>query len=471
VAVKKVLVVGAGHVGLYAALRLSRKLKAHKVEVVVVDPSPHMTYQPFLPEAAAGNISPRHSVVPLRRELKRCRILSGHVTRIEHASKTATVQPIIGPARDVTYDHIIVAPGSVSRALPIPGLREHAVGFKTIGEAIWLRNRVLERLDVAATTADREVRRCALTFVFVGGGYAGIEALAEMEDMARDALRYYPELRQSDMRWVLVEATMRVLPEVDPDMGAYTVQQLIERGMDIRLGTRLESCVDGVIELSDGDKFTADTIVWTAGVKPHPMLDDTDLPRDERRRVTCLPTLQVVGADGVPIEGAWSAGDCASVPDLTSDKPGATCSPSAQHAVRQARRMADNIVAVLNGRTPTDYRHKHVGSVASLGLHKGVAQVYGVKLTGLSAWIMHRSYHMSRIPSLNRKVRVVMDWTLAILFKREVVALGELHQPREPFIDATTPAEPTRAEPTRAEPNRAESTPAELRPSASTRVG
>jgi NADH dehydrogenase len=437
VAVKRILVVGAGHVGLYAALRLSRKLKAREAEVIVVDPQPHMTYQPFLPEAAAGNISPRHSVVPLRRELKRCRVLSGEVTRIEHDRKVATVQPITGPEREVSYDHVIVAPGSVSRTLPIPGLRENAVGFKTIGEAIYLRNHVLERLDIAATTTDPSTRAEALTFVFVGGGYAGIEALAEMEDMARDALRYYPELQPSDMHWVLIEATMRILPEVDPDMGAYTVRQLLKRNLDIRLGTRLESCVDGLVKLSDGDSFRADTIVWTAGVKPHPMLDRTDLPRDDKHRITCLPTLQVVDAQGQVVEGAWSAGDCAAVPDLTADKPGTLCSPSAQHAVRQAVRMADNIALVLRGRPPVDYKHKHVGSVASLGLHKGVAQVYGIKLTGLAAWFMHRSYHMSRIPSLNRKVRVIVDWTLALFLKREVVALGELHQPREPFTDVT----------------------------------
>jgi len=438
-------VVGAGHVGLYAALRLSRKLHKGEAEVVVVDPSPNMTYQPFLPEAAAGNISPRHAVVPLRRELRRCRVLAGEVTRVEHARRTATVQPIIGPAREVSYDHIIVAPGSVSRTLPIPGLREHAVGFKTIGEAIYLRNHVLERLDVAAATADPGTRRCALTFVFVGGGYAGIEALAEMEDMARDALRYYPELSQSDMRWVLVEATMRILPEVDPDMGAYTVKQLLKRGLDIRLNTRLESCVDGVVRLSDGDGFAADTIVWTAGVKPHPMLDSTDLPRDDRRRVSCAATLQVVDADGGVVEGAWSAGDCAAVPDLAVaavSKPGVFCSPSAQHAVRQARRMADNIVLVLRGGQPVEYRHRHVGSVASLGLHKGVAQVYGIKLTGWVAWFMHRTYHMSRIPSFNRKVRVVVDWTLATFLKREVVSLGQLHQPREPFTSASSEVGP-----------------------------
>jgi NADH:ubiquinone reductase (H+-translocating) len=432
---KRILVVGGGHVGLYAALRMSKKLRAREAEIVVVDPQPHMTYQPFLPEAAAGNISPRHTVVPLRRELRRCVVVSGEVTRIEHARRTATVQPIIGPPREITYDHIVVVPGSVSRTLPIPGLREQAIGFKTIGEAIYLRNHVLDRLDVAAATADPETRRQALTFVFVGGGYAGIEALAEMEDMARDALRYYPELSADDMHWVLVEATQRILPEVDPDMGAYTVQQLLKRKLDIRLDTRLESCVDGVVTLSDGDTFEADTIVWTAGVKASPMLENTDLPRDGKGRVTCLATLQVVSGDRV-VDGAWSAGDCAAVPDLTGP-PGATCSPSAQHAVRQAKRLADNVRAVMRGGEPVAYRHKYAGSVASLGLHKGVAQVYGVKLKGWVAWFMHRSYHLSRIPSLNRKVRVVVDWTLALFLRREVVSLGQVHEPREPFTEVT----------------------------------
>lgn len=435
VSAQRILVVGAGHVGLYAALRLSKKLRAREAEVTVVDPQPHMTYQPFLPEAAAGNISPRHSVVPLRRELKHCKIVSGAVTRIEHGRRTATVQPIIGPPLEIEYDQVIVAPGSVSRTLPIPGLREHGIGFKTIGEAIYLRNHVLDRLDVAAATTDLETRRRALTFVFVGGGYAGIEALAEMEDMARDALKYYPELTVADMHWVLVEATQRVLPEVDRDMGAYTVQQLLKRGLDIRLDTRLESCLDGVVKLSDGDSFASDTIVWTAGVKPSPMLDDTDLPRDSRGRITCLPTLQVVDGETV-VEGAWSAGDCAAVPDLTGP-PGSFCSPSAQHAVRQAARMADNIRAVIRGKDPVPYKHKHVGSVASLGLHKGVAQVYGVKLKGPIAWFMHRTYHVSRIPSFNRKVRVVIDWTLAFFLRREVVALGQLHDPREEFTEVT----------------------------------
>jgi NADH dehydrogenase len=429
-------------------MRLSRRLKSTEAEVVLVDPQPHMTYQPFLPEAAAGNISPRHTVVPLRRELPRCEILAGEVTGVDHANRQATVQPIVGPARVVGYDQIVLVPGSVSRTLPIPGLRENAVGFKTIGEAIWLRNHVLERLDVAATTDDEATRRRALTFVFVGGGYAGIEALAEMEDMARAAMRYYRELEPSQMRWVLVEATRRILPEVGPEMGAYTADQLRRRGMDVRLETRLESCVDGVVRLSDGDSFESDTIVWTAGVKAHPLLAATDLPRDDKGRLTCRPTLQVVDPDGKVVDGAWSAGDCAAVPDLTSREPGALCSPSAQHAVRQAARLADNLRAVLRGLPPRDYKHRHVGSVASLGLHKGVAQVYGIKLRGLPAWFMHRTYHMSRIPSLNRKIRVVVDWTLALLLRREVVALGQISRPREAFTEVATPtAELTPPEP------------------------
>jgi NADH dehydrogenase len=240
------------------------------------------------------------------------------------------------------------------------------------------------------------------------------------------------------MRWVLVEATQRVLPEVGREMGAYTVSQLLRRGLDIRLGTRLESCVDGKVELSDGDTFEADTIVWTAGVRAHPMLEATDFPRDDRGRVTCLPTLQVIDGDRV-VPGAWSAGDGAAVPDLTGP-PGTLCSPSAQHAVRQASRLADNIVTVIRGREPVPYRHKHAGSVASLGLHQGVAQVYGIKVRGWPAWFLHRTYHMTRIPTLNRKIRVVVDWTLALVLKREVISLAQLHQPREVFTGAVPPA-------------------------------
>jgi NADH dehydrogenase len=428
-----ILIVGGGYVGLYTALRLQKKLRRGRAEIIVVDPQPHMTYQPFLPEAAAGSVEPRHVVVPLRRTLDRCRVITGAVTGLSHAERTARVAPVEGSSFELRYDVLVMAAGSVARTLPIPGLAEHGIGFKNVGEAIYLRNHVLAKLDAASSTDDPAVRARALTFTFVGGGYAGIEALAELEDMARYAVEhYYPRLSPTDMRWVLVEATGRILPEVDLDMAAWTVKQLAARDMEVRLNTRLESISDGgVVTLGDGEVFASDTLVWTAGSKPSPLLASTDLPLDERGRVRCEATLQVVGQPD-----AWAAGDLAAVPDLTKDDPAATTAPNAQHAVRQARRLADNIVAVLAGEEPTPYRHAYAGSVASLGLHKGVAQVYGVKLKGWPAWMMHRAYHVSRVPTFNRKVRVIADWTLASVFQREVISLGQLQDPRREFVAA-----------------------------------
>jgi NADH dehydrogenase len=437
-----ILIVGGGYVGMYTALRLQRKL-ARRARITVVDPQNYMTYQPFLPETAAGSLEPRHVVVPLRKVLRRCRILTGMVTGIDHSRHVATVLPVEGPEIEVAYDIIVVAPGSVVRTLPIPGLAEQGIGFKTVGEAIFLRNHVLSRLDYAASVPDEAARRRALTFVFIGGGYAGIEAFAELEDMARYATRYYDNVSPDDMRWVLVEATGRILPEVSVPMGDYTVKQLLKRNMDVRLNTRVESMVGGHVVLSDGEEFDAETIAWTAGVKPSPLLARTDLPLDQRGRVKCTAELQV---EGTP--DAWAAGDSASVPDLTGP-PGATTSPSAQHAVRQAKRLAANIIASINRRKLVPYRHKYVGSVASLGLYKGVAEVYGIKLRGVPAWFMHRTYHLSRMPTLNRKVRVLADWTLDIFFPREVVSLGQLQQPRREFELAALPDPHSLSEATR----------------------
>ncbi len=432
--VPRVLIVGGGYVGMYTALRLQKKLRWSTMRITVVDPRSYMTYQPFLPEAAAGSLEPRHVVVPLRRVLRQSQVITGEVTQIRHADRVARIEPRVGEPYDLSYNVLVVALGSVARTLPIPGLADQGIGFKQVEEAIALRNHVLDRLDVAASTADEDVRRRALSFVVVGGGYAGVEALAELQDMAKDALRYYPYLEPHHMRWVLVEATGRILPEVGPDMGVYTVEELRRHGIEVRLETRLESCVDGHVVLDDGTEFDADTLIWTAGVKAHPLLAATDLPLDEKGRLRCRADLRVEG-----VEDAWGAGDCAAVPDLTSDVPGATTGPNAQHAVRQAKLLGDNIAAVLRGREPKNYVHKYVGSVASLGLHEGVAEVYGVKVKGFPAWFMHRTYHVSRMPTLNRKVRIVLDWTLALFFRREAVSLGRIHVPRDEFRRAAVP--------------------------------
>ncbi len=431
-----ILVVGGGYVGMYTALGLQRSLKREirsgAVHITVVEPQTTMTYQPFLPEAAAGNVEPRHVVVPLRRTLRHCRVITGAVTTVDHAGHRATVVPIGGAQYELGYDILVMAPGSVSRVLPIPGLAEQGIGFKTIGEAISLRNRVLDRLDFAASIVespdDDGARRRALTFVFVGGGYAGIEALGELENMARYATRYTPGVDAGDMRWVLVEAADRVMPEVSRRMSAYAVQQLRERGIAVKLSTRLDGVTGGHVALSDGESFDADTVVWTAGVKPNPMLRATDLPLDAKGRLTCDATLAVRGLDGV-----FAAGDCAAVPDVTKSDPDALCGPSAQHAVRQARRLARNIALYLQGKPLAEYRHAYAGSVASLGLYHGVAEIYGFRLRGFPAWWMHRTYHVSKMPTLNRKIRIIADWTGALLFRREVVSLGQLQHPRTEF--------------------------------------
>ena len=417
----RILIVGGGYVGLYTALRLTSKLQRDEAVVTVVDPRSYMTYQPFLPEAGAGSIQPRHTVVPLRQTLPDAEIVTGSVAQVEHARKVATIVPLEGEAYELPYDVLVMAVGAVPRTLPIPGLADWAIGFKNVEEAIALRNHVLECLDIAETATDPEIRERNLTFVFVGGGYAGVEALAEIEDLARYATRYLRNVTPDDLRFVLVEATGRILPEVGPELGEWTAEQLRERGIEVRLETRLESTVDGDVVLSDGTTMRSDTVVWTAGVKPSPLLEATDLPLDERGRLVCHADLRVVG-----VPDAWGAGDCTAVPDLSN--PGAFCSPSAQHVVRQAKVLADNVIAVMRGFDPVDYRHKHNGSVASLGLYKGVAQVKGIRIKGFPAWFLHRTYHMSKVPTLRRKVAVVTDWTIAFLFKRDVTSLWGTHQ-------------------------------------------
>ncbi|WP_322747620.1 MULTISPECIES: NAD(P)/FAD-dependent oxidoreductase [unclassified Frankia] len=429
-----ILVVGGGYVGMYTALRLQRRLRQGEATVTVVEPNSYMTYQPFLPEAAAGNLEPRHVVVPLRSVLNACRVVSGSVTGINHAQRRAYIAPNQGTPYELRYDILVGCPGSVARTLPIPGLAELGIGFKSVAEAIHIRNKVIERMDSAASSNDPQLRRRALTFVFIGGGFAGIEAIAELEDMARDACKFYPELSPSDMRWVMVEASGRVLPEVSPAMGLYTLKQLEHRGIEMKVNTRVKSLVDGHVVLDSGEEFDAETIIWTAGVKAHPLLTNTDLPLDERGRIKATAFLQVDG-----VEQAWTAGDCAAVPDLTRGE-GATTSPSAQHAVRQARVLANNILADLRGEPIAPYEHRYAGSVASLGLHKGVADVYGMKLRGWPAWLMHRTYHLSRVPTFNRKARVLADWTLALFFRREIVSLGAFADPRASFREAANPS-------------------------------
>jgi NADH dehydrogenase len=422
----RILVVGGGYIGLYAARHLERKLRGTDHELLLVNPDNYMLYQPFLPEVASGLIDPRAVVVPLRRVLRRTELVLGEVERIDPATKHASVRLMGGERRDISYDVLILGAGSWSRTLPIPGLAEHGVGFKDLAEAIWLRNRVLSQLDRAAELSDDVARKAALTFVFVGAGFAGIEALGELEDLARAAAETIPQLRRDEQRWVMVEAGPRILPELDPELAEYAADRLRERGIELRTATRLKRVAKDEVEFSGSEALTAETLVWTAGVKASPLSASLGVPVDDRGRIAVDRALRVEG-----ISGVWAAGDCAAVPDPYSAQ--GTSPPTAQHALRQAKVLASNVAATLQGGKLRPFRYANKGMLCSLGHYRGVANPLGVRIRGFPAWFLHRSYHLAYMPTLSRKARIALDWTVALLFPRDIAQLGSLEHPRDAF--------------------------------------
>jgi NADH:ubiquinone reductase (H+-translocating) len=426
---KRILIVGGGYVGMYTALHLERYLRGSPHRITLVNPENFMLYQPFLPEVASGLIDPRAVVVPLRRVLRRSRLLLGEVERIDTGARVTTIRTVHGERLQEPYDVIVLGLGSWSRTLPIPGLAEHGAGFKDLAEAIWLRNRVLTQIDVADELEDPAARRAALTFVFVGAGFAGIEALGELEDLARAAVRLTSTVRRAEMRWIMVEAGPRILPELGADLAGYAAARLRERGIEIRASTRLVSFLKDEVRLSDGDAFAAETLVWTAGVRPSPVPRDNGFPVDGTGRVQVDETMRVLG-----MTEAWAAGDVAAVPDEASR--GGISPPTAQHALRQARQLAANVAASLRGGRPQPFRYKNKGMLCSLGHYRGVANPLGIRIKGFPAWFLHRSYHLLYMPTWARRVRIAMDWTVSLLFPRDVAQLGSIERPHDAFMRA-----------------------------------
>ena len=431
----RILIVGGGFVGMYTARYLRRHLRRGEAVVTLVDPRGFMTFQPFLAEAAAGTIEPRHAVTSLRRVLPGTELLSGRITRIDHDARRADFQPQDGTAYSLSYDILVLAAGSVSRTLPIPGLAENGVGFKTLAEAIHLRNHVLAQLDNAASVQDPQERRRALTFVVVGGGFAGVEAAAELQAMAERAGRYYPSLSPRQMRWVLVEATGQILPDLDVALGQWTIRTLCRRGIQVRLGTQLVSAEGGHVVLDDGTDLDAGTLVWTVGGTANPLASASDLPLDQAGRVRVTEHLSVIG-----VAGAYAAGDGAAVPDLT--RPGTICGPNAQHAARQGKALGRNVVAGLRGQPPRPYRHRYLGSVATLGHHQGVTQVSRLQLHGFLAWLIARGYHLAWLPTLNHKARILADWALSLFFHADMIPLTDLERPEQELMPRRTSSNP-----------------------------
>ena len=427
-----VVIAGGGFGGFYAARRLERVLPHHSARVTLVSDVNFLLYTPLLPGAASGTLEPRHVVVPLREELDSTDIRLGHVTGADPARNELNYTAVDGRAETIRYDQLIVALGSVSRVLPIPGLAEFGLGFKTISEAIALRNRALFNLEIAESLDDPEQRRQYLTFVFVGAGYAGVEGIAELQDFVADVIERYPRVRLDGTRWILVEAEERIMPEIPPSLAEFTTAELRARGIEVRTGTRVNSVDAGSVELSDGERVPTRTLCWTAGVKPPAVVRELGLPLNEAGRIVADSYLRVNGHDNV-----WALGDASAVPD-PAQKYKRPSPPTAQHALRQGKVAADNVAAALGHGKMRKFRYKTLGVFVDLGRNQAVAVMLGVRLTGFPAWFAARTYHLASMPGVGRRARLMVDWTVGLFFGRSSSELGQLGHPPDlkGYLDA-----------------------------------
>lgn len=433
-----IVIAGGGFGGFYAARTLERRLPAQSARITLVNDVNFMLYTPLLPGAAAGTLEPRHVVVPLREELRRTDLRLGTVVGATPERRCLQIQTLEGHEEDLHYDHLVVALGSVSRTLPVPGLAEHGIGFKSLPEAIELRNRLLRSFEAAETLEDPAERAKWLTYVFVGAGYAGLEGLAELQDFAADVIDLYPRCRTQGMRWILVEAQDHVMPEVGADLAGFAERELRGRGIEIRTGTTLEEITPESARLSDGEVVPTRSVVWTAGVKPHPVVSRLGLPLNDRGRLDTDATMRVRGHDNV-----WAIGDAAAVPD-PAKKGRQPSPPTAQHAIRQGRLVARNVAASIGSGKVRPFRYKTKGVFVDMGQRQAVAQTLGIKWRGTPAWILARTYHLIMLPGLKRRVRLLVDWNIQLLFGRDASELGGLGHPpalAEPTSGHTPTAE------------------------------
>jgi NADH:quinone reductase (non-electrogenic) len=429
-----VAIAGGGFGGLYAARRLERALPKDSARITLVSDTNFLLYTPLLPGAASGTLEPRHVVVPLRQELHHTDIRLGWVTGADPALNELRYRAADGRDETLRYDQLIVAIGSVSRVPPIPGLADHGLGFKTISEAIALRNRVLMNLELAEASEDRERRRELLTFVFVGAGYAGVEGIAELQDFVADVIDRYPRSRLEGSRWILVEAEERIMMEIAPRLAEFATRELRGRGIEVRTGTRLDAVEEDAVVLSTGERIACRTVCWTAGVRPPPLVRDFGLPLTEQGRIDVDANMRVRGHENV-----WAIGDSAAVPDPA--KGGAKPSPpTAQHALRQGKRVADNVAATLSHGRVKPFTYKTLGVFVDMGRHKAVSQMLFLKLRGFPAWFAARTYHLALMPGMARRLRLTTDWTVALLFPRDSAELGQLGHPPSLHGFLETPA-------------------------------
>ena len=422
-----VLIVGGGFGGVFCGLELETHMKkaaktTKKPKVILVSEQNFLLFSPLLPEAASGTLEPRHCVTPIRQLLRSTQLVSGRVTTIDKDARRAAVIDVKGRNFEITFKILVLSPGSVPSIFPIPGLVEHAHGFKSLPDAIWLRNRLLAQLEAAESTYDPVQKRELLTFTFVGGGYAGIEALAELDSMSKDACVFYHNVSPSDFRWVMIEGTSTLLPGINEKLAKYSEVQLKNRGVEFHFNTRLISCEDHVVVTDDDsiEPYKSSTIIWTAGQRPSSLASESGFAVNDRGKLEVNEYMQVKGMTEI-----YAVGDCANVPD----PDGGYCPATAQHAMRQGR-IAGRGVAADYGlaiRRPFNYRTR--GLAVTLGKGIGTAQVFGKTYTGWIAWMMGRAYHLAMMPGFARRLQILGDWFVGTFFDRDLSELGDLGHP------------------------------------------
>ncbi|HXI84542.1 MAG TPA: NAD(P)/FAD-dependent oxidoreductase [Verrucomicrobiae bacterium] len=427
----QIIILGGGFGGMYCALELEKALaRGLNADVVLVNKENFFLFTPMLHEVAASDLDITNIVNPVRRLLRRVKFFDGDVEYIDLTRKRVGVSH--GPEHhhhDLDYDHLVVALGTVTNFYGIPGLEQRALTMKSLGDAIYLRNKLIENLEVADFDCCAADRNPLLTIVVAGGGFSGVETIASVNDFLRAAIRFYPNLREDMLRLVLVHPGAVILPELGEKLGRYAQEKLKMRGVEIRGNTKVASVTERGVKLTDGDCIDTFNIVWTAGTSPNPHLGALPCLK-ERGRVCVNEYLEVADWPGV-----WSLGDCATVPDLTTGK---TCPPTAQHALRQGRVLAHNIVATIRGGKKKAFRFKTLGAMASIGRRAGVAEVFGFQFSGFVAWWMWRTIYLSKLPRFEKKFRVALDWTLDLLFHKDLVQFqtlrtkGVSHKEAEP---------------------------------------
>jgi len=411
-----IVIIGGGFGAMNAAVALDRRLKRGlKIEVTLISRSNFFLFTPLLAEVAASLVEARHAVSPIRRMLDRVRFIEGTVQTVDPVRRTVAFVDQNGHSRLLSYQHCLLASGSVTEFFGIPGLAENALTLKTLGDAIGIRNRIIDLLERSALLSKAE-RSSLLTFIVVGGGLNGTEIAGELHDFVLEALEDYPAIDPGEIRMVLIEMLDRLAQELPPELSAYAQRNLESRGIEVWLGTRVTAYETGRVRVHDGRELNADTLIWTAGVRPSPLIRAVETSRPEGRdhRLPVNEYLQVRG-----YETLWAVGDCA----LVQDAGGGYQPPTAQHAVRQGRQVARNLVVALTGGKLESHHYRGVGMLATLGRHRGVGRVFGVRLTGFLAWFAWRTYYLFTLPLWERRFRVAFDWTLDLLFPPDIVEL------------------------------------------------